>query len=462
LKRLSVEAAFFFEYFCEVKNRFLKYILQKQLFDKEDKLLVAVSGGIDSVVLLHLLLELKFDVAIAHCNFLLRGSESDEDEKFVRALVLKYEVEIFVKKCDAGKYASQKKISIQESARELRYNWFEELVMQQGFSKLVVGHHFDDNLETFFINFSRGSGLSGLRGIPLENNNIVRPLMFASREQIEMYATENNLNFREDSSNKSDKYLRNNLRHNVIPSLKTALNDSVTGMEKSLEYLAEDEMLFEQLMDEKRNELIEEGESQIVIDKKKLQALSPLKVWLFYLLKPFGFPRGLTDEIAVAIEENKSGRQFFSPTHRLVTDRKKLFLNLLDENHELEEYFIEEGEVEILEPVHLRFSTLNISSGFKIDTNRFTAQLDYHKLEFPLTLRKWKTSDSFHPLGMKGSKLLSDFFIDNKLSIPEKENTWLLVSGSQIVWVVGMRISDKFKVEKSSSTVLKIEWTPAR
>ena len=432
----------------------------KHLFDKNDKLLVAVSGGIDSVVLLHLLLELKFDVAIAHCNFHLRGSESDGDENFVRSLGKKYNIETFVKECDAGEYATQNKISIQESARELRYHWFEELLRGKGFDKLLVGHHFDDNLETFLINFSRASGLSGLRGIPIENERIVRPLMLASRGQIEKYAAEYNLDFREDSSNKSDKYLRNTLRHNVIPSLKTALNDSVTGMEKSLEYLAEDEMLFEQMMDEKRKIIIEEGESQIVIDKKKLQAMSPLKVWLYYLLKPYGFPRGLTDEIAVAIEDNKSGRQFFSPTHRLVTDREKIFLNVLTDSNELEECSIEEGVDEILNPLHLYFSILNISQDFIIDTNPLTAQLDYNKLKFPLTLRKWRTSDSFHPLGMKGSKLLSDFFIDNKLSIPDKENIWLLVSGSQIVWVVGMRISEKFKVEKSSSVVLKIEWKP--
>ncbi len=441
-----------------MKQKFLKYISNNGLFSKNDSILIAVSGGLDSVVLLDLLFKTNFSISIAHCNFQLRGNESDEDEEFVKTLGKNYNLKTFVKTCNAAEYAKTNKLSIQESARELRYTWFEKILTENGFNKLAVAHHFDDNLETFFINFSRGSGLGGLKGIPVKNARIVRPLMFASRNQIEEYAIENNIDFREDSSNKSNKYLRNNLRHKLIPTLKKVLANSDAEMQKSMDHLAQDRMLFEQMLDEKRKTILEKQGQQIAIDKNGLLKLRPLGAWLYYLLKPFGFVRGLTDEITSAIEQNKSGKQFFSSTHRLITDRDKLFLNSISEILDNQEYVIKQGEKEIKQPIKLTFSIVENNTDFKIEKKKDIAHFDFDKLSFPLRLRRWKKGDRFHPFGMKGSKLLSDYFIDEKLNLLEKENIWLLVSGDKIIWVVGMRTSDLFKLEASSKKVLNINF----
>ena len=437
-------------------QKLLKYISNHGLFTNKDNILIAVSGGLDSVALLDLLFKTGFNISIAHCNFQLRGSESDADEEFVRSLGKKYNVKTFVKTCDAAEFAKTNKLSIQESARELRYKWFEDILTENKFDKLAIAHNSDDNLETFFINFSRGSGLGGLKGIPVKNAKIVRPLMFASRKQIEEYALENNIDFREDSSNKSDKYLRNNLRHNVIPTLKKVLANSDAEMQKSIDYLAQDRMLFEQMLEEKRKTILHKQGQQIVIDKKALLNLKPLEVWMYYILKPFGFVRGLTDEITNAIEQNKSGKQFFSSTHRLVTDRDKLFLNPISEISDSQEYEIKQGENKIDKPIKLTFSIVENNADFKIEKKKDIAYFDFDKLNFPLVLRRWKKGDSFQPFGMKGHKLLSDYFIDEKLSLLQKENIWLLGSKKEIIWVVGMRTSDLFKLNPDSKKVLKI------
>jgi len=439
-----------------VIEQFLKYVDENTLFVKSDKILIAVSGGLDSVVLLDLLFKTGFNISIAHCNFQLRGNESDMDEEFVRNLGKNYKLKTFVKVCDASDFAVTNKLSIQESARELRYNWFKEVSIKHKFDKVAVAHHFDDNLETFFINFSRGSGLSGIRGIPITNENIVRPLMFASRKEIEEYAHENNLKFREDSSNSSDKYLRNNLRHNLIPGFLELLGNSIETLRKSMTYLAEDELLFEQLIQQKRQELIEDGEGFQFMEKSKLLSLSPLKTWVYYLLKPFNFSRSVTDDISESLKDNNSGKKFFSSTHRLVSDREKLIITAQKLNTDSQEFTLDETASELLTPLHFDISTFSKTDDFKILNDKNIAYFDFEKLAFPLTLRKWKTGDKFKPLGMKGSKLLSNFFIDEKLSLLEKENVWLLESNDEIIWVVGLRTSDKYKITSQTETVYKV------
>ena len=439
-----------------MKESLLKYLETKDLFSKTDNILVAVSGGLDSVVLLDLLFKTGFSISIAHCNFQLRGSESDTDEEFVKSIGENYNLGTFIKTCNAAEFAKTNKISIQESARELRYKWFEEVLTENKFDKLAVAHHFDDNLETFFINLSRGSGLSGLKGIPVKNNKIVRPLMFATRKEIENYAKENNLVFREDSSNSSDKYLRNNLRHNLLPVLHNILGNSNEALQKSMDYLAEDELLFNKLLDDKRSDFLEKVDGVTIIDKSKLLSLSPLKTWVFYLLKPFNFNRTICDDISSAILDNQSGKTFFSETHRLITDREKLLIskNIASKQSE---FIIEKNDSEISVPLIFNISTLAKTSNFKIEKSKNTAYFDFDKLKFPLVLRKWGNGDNFHPFGMKGSKLLSDYFIDEKLNLLEKENAWLLVSGEEIIWVVGMRTSEKFKISDKTKVVYQIK-----
>ena len=434
----------------------LKYVSSNSLFDKGDKILIAVSGGLDSVVLLDLLFKTGFNISIAHCNFQLRGQESDMDEEFVKGLGEKYKLKTFVKICDASEYAKTNKLSIQESARELRYQWFKKVLIENKFDKLVVAHHFDDNLETFFINFSRGSGLSGLKGIPVKNDNIVRPLMFASRKEIEEYANENKLKFREDSSNSSDKYLRNNIRHNLIPGFLVILGGTNETLRKSMAYLAEDELLFEQLIQQKRLEIIEESEGFQFMKKSKLLSLSPLKTWVYYLLKPFGFSRSVTDDISEGLLENNTGKNYFSSTHRILSDREKLIITTQKPDTKNQEFTIDETVSELLTPLHFDISTFSKTDDFKILNDKNIAYFDFEILKFPLTLRKWETGDKFKPYGMKGSKLLSDFFIDEKLSLLEKENIWLLLSGEEIIWVVGLRTSDKYKITGQTETVYKV------
>lgn len=437
-------------------KQLLKFVSGNSLFVKGDKILIAVSGGLDSVVLLDMLFKTGFNINIAHCNFQLRGQESDMDEEFVRNLGKNYKLKTFVKICDASEYAKTNKLSIQESARELRYHWFKEISLKNKFDKIVVAHHFDDNLETFFINFSRGSGLSGLKGIPVKNDNIVRPLMFASRKEIEVYAKENKLKFREDSSNSSDKYLRNNLRHNLLPGFLKILGGSNETLRKSMAYLAEDELLFEQFILQKRQEIIEESDGFQFIKKSKLLSLSPLKTWVYYLLKPFGFSRSVTDDISVGLLENNTGKNYFSSTHRILSDREKLIITTQKQKIKPQVLTIEESELEILSPIHFQISTFSKPDNFRIKKDNKIAYFDFDKLKFPLTLRKWETGDRFKPFGMKGSKLLSDFFIDEKLSIFEKEKIWLLESDKDIIWVVGLRTSDKFKIKNNTKVVYQV------
>lgn len=439
-----------------MKERFLKYVESKYLFRKSDKILIAVSGGLDSVVLLDLLFKTGFNISIAHCNFQLRGNESDLDEEFVRGLSVKYKLKFFVRICDAKEFAKTNKLSIQESARELRYEWFEQIVLENEFDKIAVAHHFDDNLETFFINFSRGSGLSGLKGIPVKNENIARPLMFASRKEIEKYANENKLEFREDSSNSSDKYLRNNLRHNLLPGFVEIMGGSNETLRKSMDYLAEDELLFEQLIQQKRQEIIKDGDGFQSLQKSNLLSLSPLKTWVYYLLKPFGFSRAVTDDISVSLQENNSGKAFFSSSHRLISDREELIISTREINIKVQEFTFDQNVSELQSPLHFEISKFLKSDNFKIENDKKTAWFDFDKLEFPLTIRKWRTADRFKPFGMKGSKLLSDLFIDEKLSLLEKENIWLLVSGNEIIWVIGLRSSDRFKITSKTETIYSI------
>ncbi|NOY50650.1 MAG: tRNA lysidine(34) synthetase TilS [Chlorobi bacterium] len=438
-------------------EKFIKTIDNNKLLEDKSKVLLAISGGIDSVVLLHLLHSRQYRVEAAHCNFKLRGTESDEDESFVIDYCKKLGVVLHLRSFDTKEFAYNNKLSIQVAARELRYSWFGELMQECGFDKLAVAHHFDDNLETLFINLLRTSGLQGVKGIPLKNGYVIRPLLDVPRSSILEYAKAHSLDFREDSSNKSAKYLRNKIRHKLIPVLMDLVPDAENSLAKSMGFLADDNDIFNRLIDEKRSAIFEYRNDGIYVPHSKLIGLKPVKSWIYRLLRIFNFSRASSDGIAEALFNKQSGKMFFSETHRLVNDREYFIVNKLHANEENEEVLIAKSCKGILRPLHLTFETVANKRDFIIGKEKDAAYFDFDRLSFPLYLRKWHKSDRFKPFGMKGTKLLSDFFIDNKLSVPEKEKARVLLSGGQIIWIVGMRAADSFKVTENTRYILKVK-----
>lgn len=437
-------------------KEFQQYIEQQKFCDTDSRILVAVSGGIDSVVMLDLFEKTNYQIAIAHCNFQLRGKESDGDEQFVKSLSEKYGINVFSKRFNTRSHAEKNKLSIQVAARELRYAWFEELIQKEGFDYVAVAQHADDQVETFFINLLRGSGLTGLRGMPLKRDNIIRPLLFANRKQIIMYAGENDLDFREDSSNKEDTYLRNKIRLNLLPELEKLSANAPVAIVESMYKLNEADELLKQLLNEKYNSLFSEKEG-FLLPKDDVVKLQPTDTWLYYLLKRFGFNRDTTNNMTDAIIREQIGRAFVSETHEAIIDRKNLLIRPIIKM-DVKEYFIQREQDQITDPLILNFECIPNNKAFKIKSDARVAQLDEGKLTYPLKIRRWQHGDRFAPFGMRGSKLLSDYFIDNKINLFEKQNIWLLISGNDIVWVVGHRISENYKITKQTDNVLTVSW----
>jgi len=432
---------------------FLHFIKTHKLFESKDHLLVAVSGGKDSVCLAHLLSLSEYNFTIAHCNFKLRGKESDEDALFVKQLAKDLGVSYFEKSFETNKYAEEKKLSTQEAARELRYNWFRELKNQYGFSKIVTAHHQEDSVETFFINLFRSSGISGLTGIPIISNEIVRPLLFATRSDIDRHIQNYKLAYREDSSNVTNNYLRNKIRHELIPIIQKLDNRSYKGLLKSLEFLKSDNQLFQYLLNKEAKEFIRNKEDNLIIDLKLLKQHPMAENILFQFLKPYGFHK---NEVAKILKSKESGKIFYSNNFRAALNRNELIVSKINQNDVVTSILIFENENEIAFPFKLNLERLKVNQ-VEFNFQKTNAYIDADKLKWPLELRKWQYGDSFVPLGMKGRKKISDFLIDEKVSILEKENTWVLLSNNEIVWLIGHRISDKFKITDSTLNVLKLE-----
>lgn len=442
-------------------DQFQLYINRYNLIAEGEKVILAISGGVDSMVLADLLLKAKVEFVAAHCNFHLRGEESDGDEKFVREYAEKHDIQCFVKHFDTEKYAAEQGVSIEMAARDLRYAWFEELRQQLGYDKIAVAHHADDQAETFFINLLRGAGLNGLKGMKPQNGVIIRPLLWASREQIRQYAVENHIVWREDHTNVESVYLRNRIRNQLLPVFDELQPEARQGLYKSLEHLFAENELYRMLLKEKLAQIVErEGEIQRLPYSKIIKAEAPEPVegpvysfqLLFEWLRQYGFNTDQCHFIYEAIGTGV-GNQYCSPTHCVVIGRDELQLYELKEDAN-EEIQIEVGKKEIFSPIHLQFSKLGKTVDFVIDKSPEVAQLDFDKIRFPLTLRHWQHGDRFHPLGMKGSKLLSDFFVDQKFTEWQKQNVWLLVSADgDILWVVGLRIDDRFKVTDSTKSI---------
>ena len=447
-------------------QEFESYINRCNLLAEGEKIILALSGGIDSMVLADLLLKAKVEFVAAHCNFHLRGHESDGDDWFVRKFAENRGIQCFVKHFETEKYAANHGISIEMAARDLRYAWFEQLRQQLGYDKIAVAHHADDQAETFFINLLRGAGLNGLKGMKPQNGIIIRPLLWASREQIRKYAAENHIVWREDHTNVESVYLRNRIRNQLLPVFDDLQPKARQGLYKSLEHLASENELYRALLKEKLAQIVErDGDVQRLPYSKIIKAEVPEPVegptysfqLLFEWLRQYGFNTDQCHFIYDAIGTG-IGNQYCSPTYCLVIGRDDLQLSEIKEKTD-DEILIQIGEEEILSPVHLRFSKLEKTADFIIDKSSDVAQLDADKIQFPLILRHWQHGDRFCPLGMKGSKLLSDFFVDQKFTEYQKQNVWLLVSAEgDILWVVGYRIDDRFKIVNDTKTVFQCRW----
>ena len=432
---------------------FKNHIKQQLPFLKESKLLVAISGGVDSVVLTHLCKEANLDFALAHCNFNLRGNESDADESFVLELAEDLDVEVFIQNFDTESFAKNEKLSIQLAARQLRYDWFFELSEQLEFDYILTAHHADDNLETFLINLSRGTGLEGLKGIPEVNETIVRPLLSFSREDIEDYAKKHHLKWREDSSNASTKYLRNKLRHDIIPVLKDINPDVLTNFQNTLAHLNDSSTIVEDAVDSFLNKaIVSIDDSQISYKISEFEALNNPKAYLFEIFKDYGFTQWKDIENLLTAQ---SGKLVFSKTHQLLKDRDYLILSELSSKENNETVTILEDQNEIKLPNGI----LCIESVEEIGkTDKSTIYIDKKTLKYPLTVRHWEKGDYFYPLGMQGKKKLSKFFKDEKLSLIDKQNTLLLCSDHQVVWVINHRADNRFKITKQTQDILKIKY----
>jgi tRNA(Ile)-lysidine synthase len=427
---------------------FKAYIKSSGLFDQSDRILLAVSGGVDSIVMVQLFKDAGYNFGIAHVNFGLRGVESDGDEAFVNKLASQMGVPFYSKNFTTKQYAADNKVSIQMAARDLRYAWFDEIVKDNGYGYVATAHHLDDQAETFFINLLRGTGISGMHGIMPKQGRIIRPLMFTTREKIMSFALDLNLAWRDDRSNKSRKYLRNKLRLDVLselykinPRFSYKLNESIT-------HLREVESIYHNHIAGITADLVQHTAEGILISIDWVYEYEPHDTYLFELLKPYGFTFSVVKEIVRSLD-TFSGKVFYSPTHRLLRDRESFIIQPLTELTEAsvnkEIYSIDRTESKIQHPILLHWHETEQVADLPMG-KACIACLDLDELTFPLHLRKWEKGDWFMPLGLKGRKKISDFFINQKVSLADKEKTWLLVSGEDIVWVVGKRIDNRFRI----------------
>jgi tRNA(Ile)-lysidine synthase len=432
-----------------------KYINKYRLLSEEKPVVVGLSGGADSVALLSVLSRLGYRCIAAHCNFHLRGNEAERDATFACNFAQTLNIPFYQTGFDTRRYAEEKHISVEMAARELRYRWFEDLRRQSDAQAIAVAHHRDDNVETFLINLLRGAGVRGLIGMRPKNGYIVRPLLSVSREDLLVWLKEQQLSFITDSSNLSDAYLRNFLRLNVLPLLEK-LNPSVKEtIARTSEHLAAAEIIYRAVVKKAQSTVVDK-DNRISISAL-LRFPSPETI-LYELLTPFHFTRQVTDDICAALNKKASGKTFYSPTHRLIKDRDYLLITAMEQTETNRTYLINMVEGIWNGPVELSFGKTLVTDTFRMEKDKHMAYFDYDKLKFPLILRTWQAGDWFVPFGMKGRKKLSDYFSDRKYSLADKEKAWLLCSGESIIWIVGERTDERFKIEKTTKYALSIKF----
>lgn len=435
-----------------MKEQIQQYIIQHQLLSGEKPVVVGISGGADSVALLHILVSLGYKCIAAHCNFNLRGDESFRDEQFTIDFTQRLQVPLCKISFETNKYAQENRLSVEMAARELRYRWFEELLNTYDADAVAVAHHRDDSVETLLINLTRGSGLTGLTGIKPKNGNVVRPLLCVSREDIYAYIENNGLEYVTDSSNSSDIYTRNFIRLKVIPLLEE-INPSVkASLARTANHLYDASLIYNHSIEEARKVITQNNRLSI---SALLSFPAPATI-LYEMLKPYGFSRTVCESIFTVLEKD-SGKIFYSSTHRLLKDRSDLLIDVLSgEDNRAYLINLEDDNVDL--PVELKPEIVVIKEDYQIEKDKKFAYFDFDKLSFPLVLRHWQEGDWFVPFGMKGKKKISDYFSDKKFSLFDKEKTWLLCSGQDVIWIVGERTDNRYRIEKTTKRVLKLKF----
>jgi tRNA(Ile)-lysidine synthase len=412
-----------------------------------------VSGGVDSIVMANMFLTANFDAAIAHCNFSLRGKASDDDAAFVETFAKTHKIIFHSIKFDTESYAHKHKISIEMAARELRYDWFENIRKQYKYSKIAIAHNKNDVVETFFLNLVRGTGIKGLLGITKKTETIIRPLLFASRKQIENYAHRRNIAFCTDETNSSNKFSRNRIRNCIIPEFEKINPSFLQTMTENINHLLQCYDALQSAKNKAIADIVYADGNNFVIDVNKLHKTGNEQLWLFEILQQYNFGAERIADIFAALD-GESGKNFFSPTHILLKDRARLIISMPKSDRYLS-VEIDENTEEIEHPVSLKIEKLKNKS-ITIEKQANIAFLNFDKLQFPLTLRRWQAGDSFTPFGMNGRKKLSDYLINKKLSQFEKDEQYVLLSNGKIVWLVNHRIDDNFKIDENCKTILKI------
>jgi tRNA(Ile)-lysidine synthase len=435
-------------------NEFRKFITENNLIKPGDKILLAVSGGIDSMVMTHLFLLAGYKVAIAHCNFSLRAGESDMDEELVRKYAEEKNIPFFSTTFQTKAFAKKNGISIQMAARELRYSWFEEIRTKNSFDSVAVAHNLNDNIETLLINLTRGTGITGLTGMKPISNRLIRPLLFASRNDIIIFCREQGLIYREDKSNSDTKYTRNKIRHKIIPVLKE-INPSIesTLSETAERFSAINEIISDYIL-EVRNKVSEVNDEGTIFNIGRLKNYLNNKAIVFELFKPFGLNNVQITDL-LKITGGNTGGHIFTPTHRIIKNRKELIVQAI--NYEQEFLIIAENIDELLHVPGIKSADYaDITTTFELPTDPHTACFDSDRISFPITIRKWRPGDYFYPLGMKQKKKLSDYFIDKKYSKIDKEKILILESAGKIAWIIGDRIDNGFRVTESTKRLFII------
>ena len=434
---------------------FHNYIRQHSLFNKDNSILLTVSGGRDSVVMAHLFKHAGYQFGIAHCNFALRGEESLRDEHFVSALAARMEVPFYVTHFNTKAYAAAEKISTQMAARELRYRWFEELRQKEGYDYIAVAHHQGDVIETLLLNLIRGTGIAGLHGILPKRKLVLRPLLFLSRPDIDRIIAEEEMEFVEDSSNESSNYARNKLRHGVVPLMREINPNLEHTFEQNIQRFAETELVLQQVIDGLRKDICEERQDGVYLSLEKVTGLHPQRLLLFELLRVYNFTAAVVDEVLHSLSK-LSGTTFNSASHRLTVNRDQLIITRLEDHEVLPLKMVHPADTTII----FGNQQINISYSDRVfyEKDNTRAFVDADQLIFPLVLRSWQEGDRFMPLGMTMQKKVSDLFTNEKVPLPQKRHIPILVNGNgDIVWVAGLRQDNRYKVTATTKKVVIFE-----
>ncbi|MCF6241033.1 MAG: tRNA lysidine(34) synthetase TilS [Bacteroidales bacterium] len=438
-------------------EQFKSYLKNTLSLTGNEKILLAVSGGADSMVMLDLFVRSNYTIAVAHCNFHLRGIASYLDARLAKELAEKHNAPFFLADFDTFAYAEKNRISIEMAARELRYEWFEKIRKENKYDYIATAHHSDDVIETFFLNLVRGSGVRGLSGIKEKSGKLIRPLLFADRNQIQKYIDEHNLKYREDDSNKDTRYKRNKLRHDIIPQFSEINPAYKANILKSIELLnVTNDILSEKVL-EIKNKIVTQKGVHLFYDTKKILALTNPEFYLFELLYPYGYNASQVEDIVRSLR-GMSGKVFYTNEYQLIKDRKFLILSPIRNQKEEPFVYLFENQNELIIHQKIKFTIEHkqVTSDFKIPVDAQIAVLDKNKLKFPLTIRRWEYGDYFYPLGMKQKKKLSDFLIDQKVPTVLKRNVFVLLSGKDIVWVIGLRIDNRYKIHPDTENIMQI------